>query len=144
MASTVTFKAVIQQGREAARGIVPCVQRATFDPTAAVADTTIVLPKGAVLMGIFLDGGATGGASPTVDVGTSADTDGYLNEADADGAAFYNIGSTEAGALWDMAVETTDTTIQAGVGASAATGGTVTMDVWYFTVPASSKDPSSE
>ena len=44
---------------------VPSVVRFSFDPTAASAATGIVLPKGARVIGIDTDGGATGGATPT-------------------------------------------------------------------------------
>jgi len=105
-----------------------CIQL-TLDPTAASADTGKVLPNGAIPMGIQnLDGLATGGASPTIDVGTSGDTDGFANELAAD--AITDIVST-TGALIGVPL-TTDTAIHAGVGASAAGGGSVLVGVYYI------------
>lgn len=99
------------------------------DPTAASAGTGKYLPKGAIPMGVQnIDGGATGGTNPTVDVGTSGDADGFANELDADGVT--DIVST-TGALIGTEL-TVDTEIYAGVGASAATGGTVTLIVYYI------------
>ena len=59
----------------------------SFDPTAASADTGINLPTGAIPLGFQHDGGATGGASPTFDMGTSATADLFVAEGDADAAA---------------------------------------------------------
>lgn len=105
-----------------------CIQF-TLDPTAASADTGKVLPKGCIPQGVQnFNGGATGGTDPTVDVGTSGDTDGFANELDADGIT--DITST-LGALIGIPL-TTDTAIHAGVGASAATGGSVLVGVYYI------------
>lgn len=100
----------------------------TFDPTAASAGTGKYLPNGAIPLFVQnIDGGATGGTNPTVDIGTSGDDDGFGAETDADGVT----GFINTGALLGTAL-TADTEIYAGVGASAATGGTVTAAVYYI------------
>ena len=73
-------------------------------------------------------GGATGGTNPTVDIGTSADTDGLFNEVDADTAG------TVKGADGALAVAgglAADATVTGIVGSSAATGGTFTGILTY-------------
>jgi len=100
-----------------------------FDPTAAAAGTGVYLPAGAIPLGVTTLGGATGGATPTVDVqlagGTAA---GLGNEIDADTASAVEV---QTGADLGVAL-TADTEIEAGVGASAATGGTTTLLVSYI------------
>lgn len=103
---------------------VPSILRFSFDPTAASAATGAVLPKGARVLGIQLDGGATGGVSPTVDIGSLATADAFGAEVPADSAQNLTIGATVAGASFG-AVLAAQTEVYAGVGASAATGGTV-------------------
>ena len=104
-----------------------CIQF-TLDPTAASADTGKTLPAGAVPLWVQnINGGATGGTNPTVDVGTSGDTDGFANELDADGITAL----TGGGALLGTAL-TADTAIYAGAGSAAATGGSCLIGVYYI------------
>ena len=99
----------------------------SFDPTQATASVSKTLPKGAIPLFVQnMDGGATGGTNPTVDIGTAGDSDGFSDELDADGST----GLTNTGALLGVEL-TADTDIYAGVGASAATGGTVTALLYY-------------
>ena len=105
-----------------------CIQF-TLDPTAASADTGKVLPIGAIPMGVQnMNGGGTGGASPTIDVGSSATPDGLANELSADNIT--SISST-TGVLIGIPL-TADTAIHAGVGASAAAAGSVLVGVYYI------------
>ncbi len=100
-----------------------------FDPTQASAGTGKILPKGAIVMAVQSFGGATGGTNPTVDMGTAGDPDGWTNELDADvpnASGFSNNGILQGTVL------TVDTEIFAGVGGSAATGGTVETVVYYI------------
>jgi hypothetical protein len=114
-------------------GGTPAVYKAfiklSFDPTATVAGTGKYLPKGAIPLGVTTLGGGTGGISPTVDVqlagGTTA---GLANELSAD---TLDAAEVQTGADLGVAL-TADTEIQAGVGASAATGGTTTVLVSYL------------
>jgi len=106
-----------------------CVQF-DFDPTQASASVSKTLPAGCIpLFAQVIVGGATGGASPTVDIGISGTTDGFADEA----AANAYSGLLTTGSLMGTAL-TADTVIQAGVGASAATGGTVTVGIYYIMV----------
>lgn len=99
----------------------------SFLSTAATADLGITLPTGAIPLGFQHDGGATGGASPTFDMGTAATSDLFIAEGDADLAA--HVGLNGAGANVAM---TAPTAIYAGVGASAPTGGTITGMFLYI------------
>ena len=107
------------------------VQVGSFDPTAASAaisrtdGQTLTLPQGARVVAVMGDGGATGGTNPTVDIGTSGDGDAFVNEMDADGATI-TIGGASSGAAMSA-----DTEVYGGVGASAATGGTVVVAILY-------------
>lgn len=138
MTSSVRFRSVPKVGRNAATGLVMQAQRATFDPTAASAATGIVLPAGSYPVAFLTDGGASGGTNPTVDIGKSGSTAFWGNEVDADAVAL----TTPA----DQTVQTADTAVWAGVGASAATAGTVQLIVLYMTDPDNTNyvDPSSE
>lgn len=110
---------------------VPSVVRISFDPTAASAATGVVLPKGARVIGIDTDGGATGGATPTIDIGTAGTSDAFVAEGDADGAASLTVGAATTGASFGT-VLTADTEVYAGVGASAAAGGTVVAYITWL------------
>jgi hypothetical protein len=63
----------------------------------------------------------TGGTDPTIDVGTSADNDGIFNELPVDVAGEITGAN---GALCVAGGLAANATVQAKVGASAATGGT--------------------
>jgi hypothetical protein len=111
----------------------------SFNPTAASATAvrigtsattgrTLVLPAGAVPISYLSLGGATGGANPTVDIGTAATPDGFFNEVDADtkGVLKGADGSLVVGGGIAAPV-----TVTGRVGASAATGGTHTGVLTY-------------
>lgn len=104
-----------------------CIQF-SFDPTQTSASVGKTLPKGAIpLFAQNINGGATGGSTPTVDIGISGFTDGYAQELDADGVT----GLINTGQL--MGTELTqDRVIQAGQGDNAATGGTVLAAIYYI------------
>lgn len=118
-------------------GATPAVMLAsvevTFDPTQAnTTGTGVFLPAGAApTFAKVTNAGATGGTNPTVDVGLSGgNADALLAEADADTA---NAAILTTGTALDAALAA-NTEITAGVGASAATGGTVTARVFYYMV----------
>lgn len=113
----------------------------SFNPTAASATPVRVgtsatsgeiftLPAGAVPLHLLTIGGATGGANPTVDIGTAATPDGFFNEADADTKGVINGAN---GALVVGGGTTADVVVTGRVGASAATGGTFT-GVFVYTM----------
>lgn len=129
MAKT-TYNGYLRQrganSRRATPAVFPAVIKISFNPTAASAATGKYLPAGAIPIGVQSLGGATGGSNPTVDIGTAAAAAGLANELDAD-----NLGAmTATGAQLGTAL-TVDTEIYAGVGASAAAGGTHTALVYY-------------
>ena len=113
----------------------------SFDPTASTAAAVRIgtsattgafftLPAGAVPLYLLSLGGATGGANPTVDIGSSGTPDGFFNEADADTKGTIN------GANGSLVVGTgitADTRVFGKVGASAASGGTFT-GVFVYTM----------
>lgn len=100
------------------------------DPTIASAGTGVVLPKGAIIVNTIGNGGATGGTDPTLNIGNATTANAYANEMDADGItdALGN-GNSGAEVLTPL---TEDTEIYAGVGSSAATGGTVNATILYY------------
>lgn len=106
-------------------GSVTLTAQGSFDATSTSQVALFTLPSGAIPLGASSFGGATGGASPTVIIGTTGDDNGIADALDADGAAF-----AANGALLGTAF-TTDTTIYGKVGGSAATGGTTAIAVWY-------------
>lgn len=131
MAST-TFRNIIRVGStDANKGNVVLAQFGTITPTAAAGSQTVAtLPKGARVLYFAVDGSATGGSNPTVDIGITGTTAKYANEVDADS------GDTLVASL-DTTVVTSETVIVAGAGSSAATGGTVGI-VTFYTIDASS------
>jgi hypothetical protein len=105
--------------------------RATFDPTQASAGLGIILPKGVRVLDVANDGNATGGAGPTINVGTAADPDAFVEDAEADAGPKSALAEGTTGALWNTEL-TDDTEVYAGVGSSAATGGTTEITISYF------------
>lgn len=121
-----------------------------FDPTAANTTTlkrsstdtrTIVLPIGAVVVEIQVNAAGTGGTNPTFDMGwigytdaTAVDVDGLIAEGDADaGKTIFTWATATAGDDMGVVMSATQmVTLTAGVGASAATGGTVTGRILYY------------
>jgi len=136
MAQTSTTQAVIRsgpKGQAATVGMSGSVVLAvplSFDPTqAAIADDLVVIPEGCIILGFQHDGGATGGASPTVIVGISGDTNAYIDEAPADAAGYAAANGANANTATVAA-----TPIHVGVGASAGTGGTISGVLMYMRV----------
>ena len=105
---------------------------ASFTPvrigTSASAGATFVLPKGAIPIS-FTVVVASSGASSTVDIGTTADVDGFFNE-----VASVTKGSIKGadGALVIAGGIPANATVAASVGATAGTG-TVT-GVFTYTI----------
>ena len=144
--ATTTFQGIVRSNGGAGKGnatpsVVTLSEVISFDPTASSATNvrigsssssgeTFVLPEGAVPVSFMTIGGATGGTNPTVDIGSSADDDGFFNEVDAD-----TKGSLKGadGALVVAGGISAATTVTGKVGASAATGGTIT-GVFTYTV----------
>ena len=123
---TTTFSGPIRSGTKTSPGVVTLNAVISIDPTAATAGTGFILPSGSVPTGISSLGGATGGTNPTIDVGTSGTSDLFANELDADTVGAGTVG---AGGFIPLTV---DTEVYAGVGASAATGGTTIFVLHYY------------
>lgn len=104
----------------------------TFDATqASSTGTGVVLPKGAVpTFAKVTNAGSTGGVGTnTVDVGLAGGAaDALIAEGDADTASKALL---TTGTALDVAL-LADTEITAGAGAVAATGGTVSVRVYYY------------
>lgn len=128
-----------------------------FDPTAAnttavqksSTDTSaVILPIGAVVLEIYVDGAATGGTVPTFDMGwvgysdaTALDVDGLVAEGDADaGKQVINWDPVLlAGDDLGLVMSSTQMVkITGGVGASAATAGSISGHIVYY-VPTDGK-----
>ena len=143
MANT-TFQGVVRSYGGGIKGThtpVPVTQsvQISFDPTATSATNvrigtssssgeTLTLPAGAIPISLLSIGGAAGGSSPTVDIGTSADPDGLFNEVDCDTKG------TLKGADGALAVAgglAADATVTGMKGSSAATSGTFTGILTY-------------
>ena len=100
----------------------------SFDPTQVSASVGKTLPAGAIpIYSNTVVAGATGGVNPTVNIGTQADPDGFAIDLDADGNPLVQ---QTTGALLGSPL-TADTVVFAGVGSSAATGGTVAAAIAY-------------
>jgi len=132
MGRSTTFGYWRQRGaNKATPAVLLASVEVTFDPTAAATTGTgVYLPTGAVpSFAKITSAGATGGVTPTVDVGLAGgNQDALIAEGDADTASSAILTS---GTSLDVAL-TAKTEITAGVGASAATGGTVTARVFYY------------
>jgi len=106
--------------------------------TSATAGNTFTLPKGAIPIYFAVVVPSTGGSS-TVDIGTTADVDGFFNE-----VASVTKGTIKGadGALVVAGGITVNSTVAASVGATAGTG-TVT-GVFTYTVVDNAKPGESQ
>ena len=113
--------------------VFPACIQFTFDPTQVSASVNKFLPAGGIPVGVqVITGGATGGASPTIDIGTQAASDGFGNELRADLVSDQVASIASGGGALIGVPLATNTEIFAGVGASAATGGSVLVGVYYI------------
>ena len=103
--------------------------------TSASSGNTFVLPKGAIPIS-FTVVVASSGAGSTIDIGTTADVDGFFNE-----VASVTKGSIKGadGALVVAGGITANSTVAASVGATAGTG-TVTGVFTYTIVDSGSSE----
>jgi len=141
--ATSTFQGIVRSygGQSKESGTTPSVvtlsEVISFDPTSTGGanvkiGTSSSTGNDFVIPVSFLTiGGAAGGTNPTADIGSSADPDGFFNEVDVDTKGTLK-GSD--GALTVAGGITANTTVQAKVGASAATSGTCTGVFTYAIV----------
>ena len=114
--------------KKATPAVFKAVAQFTMDPTVASAGIGVFLPKGAIPVGVqVVSGGATGGTDPDIDIGVVGDADGFAADIAADTTSAEVVG----GGLFGVEL-LIDTEISAGVGASAATGGSVIASVSYI------------
>lgn len=118
MARSTTYGFWRQRGGKGTPAPLPAALAFSFDPTAAAGTGTgKKLPAGARVVEVLINGAATGGASPTVNIGyVGGDADALVTGAAADAVSRTLV----VGAPLAAATE-----VSANVGASAATGGTV-------------------
>ena len=101
----------------------------------------VILPKNAIITRVEGIASATGGTNPTFDLGwievktdtPASDTDGIIDNGDAD-VGNFGIAFAEATSGDDMGfVMSTDYPVKltGGVGASAATGGSIVLRIFY-------------
>lgn len=117
-------------------------QAATVNVQKSSTDTgAVILPAGAVITEIQVNAAGTGGSSPTFDLGYTLYTAGtstpagLLNEADADVGKQVITWATATvpGAGLGAVMSATDFVyITGGVGASAATGGSISGRLTYY------------
>ena len=150
--ATTTFQGIVRSHGGAGKGnatpgVVSISEVVAFNPvggtaanvkvgTSHTAGENFILPDNAIPISFLTIGGATGGTNPTVDIGTSADPDGFFNEVDADTKGTLKGAD---GALVVAGGITAASTVTGKVGSSAATGGTVT-GVFTYTVVDAGKD----
>lgn len=110
--------------RGASPAVLPATMTVSFAGNAAAATPTgKFMPKGARVLEVLYNGAATGGASPTFDLGYVGATSVLVNEGDADAGPGRTL--VMAAPLLE------DSEVVGGVGASAATGGTVTATIVF-------------
>ena len=138
------------QTRTAYCGTGLMVAQFYFDPTAAAGNKVtvsssnsayVILPANAVVVQINANAAGTGGTNPTFDMGYTlyttgtATNAGLLNEADADvGKQVFTwaTASVPGAALGGVMSSSEMVYITGNVGASAATGGSITGQILYY------------
>jgi hypothetical protein len=103
---------------------------------------SVILPAGAIVTSIAITATtSTGGTSPTVDFGFTtytggvASTQALANEVPSNARGNVTLSSGTAGTSLGLVMSATDLVyLTAGVGASAATSGTITGYINYFVV----------
>lgn len=117
-------------------GVLPITQAVPVDPTAADGTATgQYLPAGAVVLGIDVVSGHTGGAAPLLNIGlndgVTPDVDGLLDGAAADADLSINVATaTTPGVSFGVAL-TADSEITAGTGGGAVGTGTSIAYITY-------------
>jgi hypothetical protein len=117
------------------------VAAASANVKKSATDTSpVILPIGAIISSIVISATtSTGGTNPTVDFGFTlyktgtASTAALANEVPSNARLEVNLNSTTDGASMAVPMSTTEMVyLTAGVGASAATSGTITGYITYF------------
>ena len=99
--------------------------------TSATEGEVFVLPQGAIVHTCTTIVASTGGSNATIDIGSSSDSNGFFNELDCDSKGVVTGGG---GSLIVPAGLSSDTTVTAIAGSSAATGGPASFIITYTIV----------
>ena len=101
----------------------------------------VILPAGAIITRIEAEADATGGTNPTFDLGfievkssgAASDTDGIIDDGDADaGHTVFDFSTATVGNDFGFVMSSDyPVKITGGVGASAATGGNINLRIHY-------------
>lgn len=104
----------------------------SFDPTSATAIILGYVPPNAKIIDVVSFGGATGGTSPTINVGTTTTANELAAALRADVSRSAMATNTIASGANAVISAVTSSPIYGKVGASAATGGTAVGYVAYI------------
>lgn len=113
-------------------GVLPITLAVPVDPTAtAGTGTGKYLPLGAIVLGIDVVSGHTGGTAPLLDIGLGADVDALLDGAAADADLSINVATaTTPGVSFGVAL-TADAEVVAGTGGGVVGTGTSIAYITY-------------
>jgi len=112
--------------------VLPMIMAVPVNPVAAAGTATgKVLPRGAIVLGIAVVSGHTGGTTPLLDIGLGAVNDALLNGAAADADLSVNVATaTVPGVSFGVAL-TADAAITAGTGGGTPGTGTSVAYITY-------------
>ena len=137
MGTRSTVKGYWRQGGNSSSNIatpavVPSVLAVAVDPVAATGTATgKTLPKGAIVLGIDVVSGHTGGTTPLLDIGLAAVDDALLNGAAADADLSINVATaTTPGVSFGVEL-TADSAVTAGTGGGVVGTGTSVAYINY-------------
>ena len=137
MGTRSTVKGYWRQGGNSASNIatpavVPSVLAVAVNPVAATGTATgKTLPKGAIVLGIDVVSGHTGGTTPLLDIGLAAVDDALLNGAAADADLSINVATaTTPGVAFGVALAA-DSAVTAGTGGGVVGSGTSVAYITY-------------
>jgi hypothetical protein len=143
--ATTTFSGPLRVGDAQRTSDAQVAGAVTLVAEAYIADPTsaleVILPKNAIVTYIEAEADATGGTNPTFDLGwievktdtPASDPDGLIDDGDADaGHTVFNFATATVGDDFGFVMSTNyPVKITGGVGASAATGGNITLRIHY-------------
>lgn len=137
MGTRSTIKGYWRQGGRsmsnvATPAVVPSVLAVAVDPTVAEGTATgKTLPAGAIVLGIAVVSGHTGGTTPLLNIGVGADVDGLLDGAAADADLSINVATaTTPGVSFGVALAA-DSAVTAGTGGGTPGTGTSVAYITY-------------
>lgn len=113
-------------------GVLPITLAVPVDPTQTAGTSTgKYLPLGAIVLGIDVVSGHTGGTAPLLDIGLGADVDALVDGADATADLSLNVATaTTPGVSFGVAL-TADAEVVAGTGGGTPGTGTSIAYITY-------------